>query len=551
MPWLGKKKLMFVPLYRPHAYPPDQIPDQWWQQIERRVFYDPDPRTGADRSLRTYIHTVSSGRADLDADIWSMQTLDQQDVPPNALDNAAGPFGYTLGNWFRHEGYDAAALVMLGGPGAGTSAGYWVRFVMAEGVGVWAMEFMHSLTGFGDLYPFGGNMGSFDEMACSCGTHPSAYTKRAIQWLDSPSIASLELHNQGFNLSAVGLIQPPPNSHQTAVQIGADVPYYMVEARKKVDQFDAGIPSEGVIVYRVQTTDPLGHAQNQTAPLELVTPVALTPGQSFITDTNVSVSVTGEVPGGFLVIINDRNVEIKSGELLFYRDTTQNGTGDVNTPALIGLGGWQQFTKLFSDGNGAIYAINPLGQLLFYRDYTRNGTGDVNTPSVIGQGGWQNMKFVFSGGPGIIYAVNQQGQLLFYRDTTQNGTGDVNTPAVIGQGGWQQFLHLFYGGNGIIYAVDQQGRLLFYRDTTQNGTGDVNTPSVIGQGGWQQFRHLFGGGNGIIYAVNQQGQLLFYRDTTQNGTGDVNTPSVIGQGGWQVMKFLFSGGSGIIYAVPA
>ena len=28
-----------------------------------------------------------------------------------------------------------------------------MRFVMLEGVGVWAMEFMHSLTGFGDLYP--------------------------------------------------------------------------------------------------------------------------------------------------------------------------------------------------------------------------------------------------------------------------------------------------------------------------------------------------------------------------------------------------------------
>ena len=58
------------------------------------------------------------------------------------------------------------------------------------------------------------------------------------------------------------------------------------------------------------------------------------------------------------------------------------------------------------------------GQLLFYRDTTRNGTGDVNTPSVIGQGGWQAMKFLFAGDPGVIYAVNQQGQLLFYRDTT-------------------------------------------------------------------------------------------------------------------------------------
>jgi hypothetical protein len=96
---------------------------------------------------------------------------------------------------------------------------------------------------------------------------------------------------------------------------------------------------------------------------------------------------------------------LRSGQLLFYRDRTRNGTGDVNTPSLIGQGGWQQFTHLFYGGNGIIYAVNPQGQLLFYRDNTQNGTGDVNSPSVIGQGGWQAMKFLFDGGQGILYAV--------------------------------------------------------------------------------------------------------------------------------------------------
>ena len=94
------------------------------------------------------------------------------------------------------------------------------------------------------------------------------------------------------------------------------------------------------------------------------------------------------------------------------------------------------------------------GRLLFYRDNTQNGTGDVDTPGVIGQGGWEEFKFLFSGGNGIIYAVNQQGQLLFYRDNTQNGTGDVDTPSVIGLGGWTDFQFLFSGGNGIIYASE-------------------------------------------------------------------------------------------------
>ena len=61
---------------------------------------------------------------------------------------------------------------------------------------------------------------------------------------------------------SVSLIQPPP----TGVQIGAEAPYLMVEARPQADQFDINIPNEGVIVYRVQTTNPLGHAQNDTAP---------------------------------------------------------------------------------------------------------------------------------------------------------------------------------------------------------------------------------------------------------------------------------------------
>src|SRR5262245_39317730 len=112
-----------------------------------------------------------------------MQTVDAQDVPANALEPQ-------LGSDLRDQGFDAVAIVMLGGPGAGTNAGFWSRFVMLEGVGVWAMELIHGLTGFGDLYPFGGDMGSFDEMACSCGTHPSAYTKAAIGWLDTAAIAN-------------------------------------------------------------------------------------------------------------------------------------------------------------------------------------------------------------------------------------------------------------------------------------------------------------------------------------------------------------------------
>jgi len=305
MSWIGRKKLALVPVYRPNAHPPDVIPPNWRDQIFARALFDPDPVTKIDRSLRAYIHTASSGLADLDAVVWDVQTVDQQDVPPGILEPQLGPK-------LRQQGFDAAAIVMLGGVGAGTSAGFWVRFVMVEGVGVWAMEFMHSLTGFGDLYPFGGNMGAFDEMACACGTHPSAYTKTAIGWLDSWAVVRHTAASAEYPLHAVGLVQPPPFGRTTAIRVqsGPQIPYLMIEARLHCDQFDAHIPGEGVIVYRVQTSDPLGHAQNQTAPVVLLTPAPLSVGQTFVADGGLKVQVVSALVDGFLVHVTSPDVAV-------------------------------------------------------------------------------------------------------------------------------------------------------------------------------------------------------------------------------------------------
>jgi hypothetical protein len=91
MSWIGRKRLALVPVYRPHARPPDVIPPSWRDQIFARALFDPDPVTKMDRSLRAYIHTVSSGLADLDAMVLDMQTVDQQDVPPGILEPQLGP----------------------------------------------------------------------------------------------------------------------------------------------------------------------------------------------------------------------------------------------------------------------------------------------------------------------------------------------------------------------------------------------------------------------------------------------------------------------------
>jgi hypothetical protein len=578
MAWIGRKKIAFIPLHRPNAHPPDDsVPADWPGEILRRVYYDPNAFSGLpDRSLRTYIHRVSSGLADLDATVLPMQVLDQQDVPPNALENQSveitvdgavlsGPLGPAL----RSHGFDAAALVMLGQPptGQGELGGFWARFDMSETLGTWAMELMHVLTSMDDLYPFGGNMGEYDNMAGQAGTHPSGWTKRAIEWLDPAAVVPHSRRTMEYDLHAVSLVQPPPHDRVSAVQVGSTVPYLMVEARKMADQFDGIIPKEGVIVYRVQTTDPRGHTQNQLAPLALLTlnatgnRSALGVGESLTTNNGVAVQVTSALPGGFRVLIDDPSQPPLVGQLLSYGDA---GTpGNVSTPVVVGFGGWQDFKFVFggSELSGAdrIYAVDQNGELLSYGD---GGTlGNVSSPVVVGFGGWQDFKFLFggrnAGAEDRIYAVDQDGQLLSYGDA---GTpGNVSSPVVVGFGGWQDFKFLFGGRNAgaedRIYAVDQDGQLLSYGDA---GTpGNVSDPVVVGFGGWQDFKFVFSGRNAAgedrIYAVGQDGQLLSYADA---GTpGNVSSPVVVGFGGWQGFKFLFGGrnaaGADRIYAVVA
>jgi hypothetical protein len=466
MAWLGRKKLAFIPLSRTNIQPPDVIPPDWSGQIMQRLFFDPatDPATsgpipGTERSVRAYFHTVSSGLADLDVIVLPAQTIAEEDVPPDALEA-------TMGTQLRSEGFVGAAIVMLGGPGGGSTSQLsdfaWSRFSMSDDLGVWVGEILHqtNLCDLPDLFDFAGqypsdeNMGPFDQEAGYQATHLSAWTKRAVGWLNPSTVA---LHGGGvadYELHSVSLIQPPPTGRIAAVQIGTTVPYLMVEARLQADQFDINIPNEGVIVYRVQTTDPLGHAQNNAAPLALLTKTALTAGQPFSTD---GVTIVGEavLGGGFAIQV----VTIGPGQLLSYGD---DGTpGNVSDPMVVGFGGWLDFKFLFGgenlSGENRIYAVNQNGQLLSYGD---DGTpGNVSDPMVVGFGGWLDFKFLFGGenlsGENRIYAVNQNGQLLSYGD---DGTpGNVSDPMVVGFGGWLDFKFLFGGenlsGENRIYTV--------------------------------------------------------------------------------------------------
>lgn len=125
------------------------------------------------------------------------------------------------------------------------------------------------------------------------------------------------------------------------------------------DQFDARIPKEGVIVYAVQTPDLLGHRVNYLRPLILKTPQALSVGSAFVSDNGIGISVTGSIPGGFVVVVENRNAPFEAGQLLSYGDA---GTpGNVSSLVVVGFGGWSAFKFLFAGGNLAgesrIYAV--------------------------------------------------------------------------------------------------------------------------------------------------------------------------------------------------
>jgi hypothetical protein len=296
-PWLGARRVAFVPVIRPvdATVPPDLV-----AQVERRVFYDPDPATGADRSLRTYVRTVSGHRADLDGVVF--QPVRSQTNDPHDAAIAAVP---------SPSGFDHIAAVPLseeaGGSGTAEADGLYFRASLGSCVGVWAMELTHSATGFWDLYLVTPNLDRFDNMACNCGTHPSTFTKLALQWLDPGTVRTFTSGTEQFRLHATALEQPPPPGHATAVRIATDAPspYFMLETRLRVDAFDRGIPSEGVILYEVENPDIFPDPFYQLPVIYLRTPTALGLGEFHASEAgDFSLWVTGRTPGGFQVRIS-------------------------------------------------------------------------------------------------------------------------------------------------------------------------------------------------------------------------------------------------------
>lgn len=324
-PWLGTRRIAFIPAINRNI--DVNPPADFEQQVERRVFYDPDPATRVDRSLRRYIDVISYGRAALEARVFPVAEAPDADTVGVALRSLPLNHGYTM----------ACVVLPSGGPHRDGWA-WWhsspvngiehfARVNLWEGLGVWAMENLHIATEFGDLYFVDSHLDRFDNMACACGTHPSAHTKLAMQWLDGSTVVTHRRRSSSYDLHAIGLLQPPPPGRVAAVRIPSRVSgnHYMVEVRLRVDPYESpsfasmGIPSSGVIVYEVA-------ARHE---VYLRTPTALSIGETYATggEEDLEVRVSAAISGGFSVVI-DRSEHPECPQM---REQIQSLREDIQT----------------------------------------------------------------------------------------------------------------------------------------------------------------------------------------------------------------------------
>ena len=320
-PWYGGRRIAFVPVSNSQV--DINLPPGFADQVWRRAFFDPDPATQVDRSLQAYIRTVSSGYAHIDGAV----------LPP-VVANGVDTMGAAINALPPNHSYDLAVAVLphASGPHRGGFAWWdnaerngindWCRvalyqntgFTTRQGVGVWAMEVLHSATHIGDLYNVSPSADGFDVMSCSCGTHPSANTKAAMGWLH---LGALRAHQVGtsatYTLHAGGLPQPPPPGRLTAVTIKSidSAGYFLVEARMRNDTYEmpgmisSGIPVEGVVVYEIQGLTQV-----------FLRRTGLVAGGSFSDPTEgLTVRVTSAVEGGFRISITSRRAK-RCAELL-------------------------------------------------------------------------------------------------------------------------------------------------------------------------------------------------------------------------------------------
>lgn len=311
--WNNKRRIAVIPVWNNQI--DIQPPANWVEQVESRAFFDVDTTNGIDRSLQRYIQVASSGKAYIEGRVFPTVEASDDDtvgaglnsLPPNhdfnyamiVLPHSVGPHrgGFAWWDMSPVNGISNVARVAMFSD---------MTLGMRQNIGVWAMELLHIVTNFGDLYNVSPQLNRFDVMACSCGTHSSAHTKSKMGWLNSGAIQTHALGNtSNYKLHAVSLPQPPPPGRRTAVKVKSKKTsgHFMIECRLRTDVYEnsssvsSGIPSEGVIVYEVQSD----------TEVYLRTPTALKLGEELKDpDEELTIRVLDSQAGGFTVQVRTK-----------------------------------------------------------------------------------------------------------------------------------------------------------------------------------------------------------------------------------------------------
>lgn len=210
----------------------------------------------------------------------------------------------------------------------------------------------------------------------------------------------------------------------------------------------------------------------------------------------------------------------------------------------------QRFLRMFSGGNGIIYAIRSDGALLWFRHSGwRTGAPtwvDIGRGRVLGTG-FHQYRWVGASETGEIFAVRGNGDLLrFTYRLTDPDTGAgawANGGKAVRLGtGWDRFPRIFGGPESVLWAVDADGGL--YR---ADAGGTQARASMVGSG-FNATSYLMADTGGQLYAVCARSM------TWQRYTGQWLTPtgaSTLTPPGWSNLMSieLFCAGDGVFYLI--
>ena len=332
MAWTGIKNaaIIIARVNNLSAFPADVV-----NIVQRKIFSDVDA-TGFDRSLRAYIRTVSSGRADLQGRVFG-----PYDVVPWMDANGKFDCAGTMNLAIRTAGLDTEnptannvavrqaqgliigfeyACVIFPDSAPCTAHAFWglgpdhfhpgstvigcCHLNLSDRLGAYAMENIHCIGSFADLYGIPDAPGRFDEMDCACGVHPSTYTKLALDWMAPTEVVSIGIATAAeFDIEALSVPVTSGRCHAIRINTFDLGVYFLIEARAHSDRYEsgmqavsAGIPAEGVVIYRVD--------EGSWPPLHLLYFGLNAPGASYTESVNkLKIEVTAKVGTTFRVSI--------------------------------------------------------------------------------------------------------------------------------------------------------------------------------------------------------------------------------------------------------